>query len=415
MYSFKPQEKKNRSLLYRVSAWLHLWLGLLSGIIVFIVSVTGAIYTFKEEIEILLEPFQTVEVPEHTQMLPPSKLSDVVVDAYDYSSVYGVYYRGEGRSAMVPYYSDPSNYQQAYVNPYTGEPLYNRYLNNSFFRFIIEGHYNLWLPRWIGIPLVSYGTLVFVILLLSGLVLWWPKRWNKRSMKKSFTMNWKSNWRRINYDLHNVIGFYSLLIALILGLTGMVFGLSWFEEAVYWTASGGEQQTNERVTSDTTLVVDASQKDQDILFRNLVRSGVDMGESEVNFIYPRGEQGVWNVSVNPSLVNSYQSRSTYYEQHSLKELKKEATFSEVNGGEKLSRLNYDLHVGSIGGIWTKIIAFLVCIVSASLPVTGFIFWFDRERRQQKKKQYRKKKTNRRSSKGQAQRKKKKEIVPELEP
>lgn len=385
MFSFKPQKKRNRSLLYKVSAWLHLWLGLLSGIVVFIVSITGAIYTFKDEIRTLIEPFQTVSVPEDATMLPPSQLSDAVQDAYDYPSVWGVHYRGEEKSAVVPYYADPSEYQIAYVNPYTAEPLHNRYLDGDFFRFIIEGHYQLWLPRWIGKPVVSYGTLIFVILLISGLVLWWPKRWSMRYVKKGLKISWKSSWRRINLDLHNVVGFYTLLIALILGLTGMVYGMSWFKTAVYWTGSGGEFPNQERVTSDTTLIASsASKPDQDRLYDNLLQSGFNPNDSQVWFFYPRGEEGVWNVQVNPNLHNSYLSRSTYYEQHSLKQLKKEPSFAEANGGEQLSRLNYDLHIGAIGGIWTKIIAFLACIVSASLPITGFIFWYDRERRKSRR-------------------------------
>ncbi|NGP87706.1 PepSY-associated TM helix domain-containing protein [Fodinibius halophilus] len=390
MFSFKPKKKRNRSLLYKISAWLHLWLGLISGIVVFIVSITGAIYTFKEEINLLIEPFQTVEVPEDTTMLPPSKLGDAVKESYNYPSVWGVEYRGEGRSVMIPYYSDPSDYQQAYVNPYTGQPLHNRHLNDDFFRFIISGHYQLWLPRSIGKPIVAYSTLIFVILLISGLILWWPKRWSKRYVKKGLKISWKSTWRRINYDLHNVVGFYCLLVALVLALTGMVYGMNWFRSAIYWTASGGQQPQHEQVTSDTTLTTtDRPAKDQDILFQKVLQSGVDLVENEVRFIYPRSEKGVWEVQVNPNLHNRYLRQTSYYEQHSLEELKEEPSFAEANGGEQLSRLNYDLHVGSIGGIWTKIIAFIACLVSASLPVTGFIFWWDREKRQLKQKRRKK--------------------------
>ena len=385
MFSFKPKKKRNRSLLYKVSAWLHLWLGLLSGIVVFIVSITGAIYTFKEEIRTLTESFQTVEVPEDATMLPPSQLKSAMQDTYDYPSVWGIQYRGAGKSAVVPYYSDPSNYQVGYVNPYTAEPLHNQYLDKDFFRFIIEGHYQLWMPLWLGKPIVAYSTLIFVILLISGLVLWWPKRWSKRYVQKGLKISWKSAWRRINYDLHNVVGFYCLLVALILALTGMVYGMSWFKDTVYWAGSGGQWPSHERVTSDTTLVAHAAQKDEDILFNNLLQAGVNPADNKINILYPRGEQGAWDVQVNPNMHNRYLTRSTYYEQHSLKELKKEPSFSEANGGEKLSRLNYDLHAGSIGGIWTKIIAFLACIVCASLPVTGFIFWWDREKRQLKQK------------------------------
>ncbi|WP_424492933.1 PepSY-associated TM helix domain-containing protein [Salinimicrobium sp. GXAS 041] len=369
------KKKKGRSYFYKVSAWLHLWLGLISGIVVVLVSFTAAILTFEQEIKLLIEPYQTVEYTEGAEFLPPSILSEKVKEEYGFPSVYAVYYRGEGRSAMVPYYADSSNYQEVYVNPYTGESLHNRRLNSDFWRLMIIGHYQLWLPRNIGKPIVAYGTLMFVIALLTGLVLWWPKRWNKNTKDASFKIKWTAKFKRLNYDLHNVLGFYSLLVALILGLTGMVYGMKWFSDAAYYAASGGKEQNTEITVSDTTAVGSFEMADEDVLFRQVMNTGIDPSENQITIQYPRGNEGTWNVNINPSFQTRWQARSTFYEQKSLKELTKDPSFSEANGGEQLMKLNYDLHVGAIGGIWTKIIAFLVCIISASLPITGFIVWW----------------------------------------
>ena len=46
----KPKKKHNRSLFYRISAWLHLWLGLASGIVIVIICLTGLTWSFKDEI-----------------------------------------------------------------------------------------------------------------------------------------------------------------------------------------------------------------------------------------------------------------------------------------------------------------------------------------------------------------------------
>ncbi|MDT0650116.1 PepSY-associated TM helix domain-containing protein [Autumnicola edwardsiae] len=371
----EKKKKKNRSYFYRFCAWLHLWLGLISGIVVVVVSLTAAILTFEEEIKLLTEPFQTVEYAESAEFLSPSILSEAVKEELGFPSVYGVYYRGEGRSAMVPYYADRTNYQEIYVNPYTAEILHNRRLNNDFWRSMIIGHYQLWLPRNIGKPIVAYSTLMFVIALITGLVLWWPKRWNKSTRDASFKIKWTAKFKRLNYDLHNVLGFYSLLVALVLGLTGMVYGMQWFSDAVYWTASGGEIRTQNLPGSDTTAVAQYDKRQEDVLFEQVLDSGIDPARNRVGIQYPSGKTGVWNVNINPSFETRWQALSTYYEKGSLKELKKDQKFSEANGGEQLMKLNYDLHVGAIGGIWTKIIAFLVCVISASLPVTGFIVWW----------------------------------------
>ncbi|GGZ39133.1 sulfite reductase [Echinicola pacifica] len=376
----KKKTVKNRSLFYRISAWLHLWLGLVSGIVVVLVSLTAAALTFEDEIRLLLEPYETVQASEGQELLPPSVLAEAVKQEYGFPSVYGVMYRGEGRSAMVPYYQDRRNYRQVLVNPYTAEVLHLRKLNDDFFRFMLMGHYQLWLPRPIGKPVVAYSTLIFVITLITGLVLWWPKKWTRATKNASFKVKWPASPKRLNYDLHNVIGFYSLLIALVLGLTGMVYGMDWFRSSVYWVGSAGEKEVFDRFSSDTTLMAKEGVLEEDILFSKLVTSGLDVEENRFSMFYPRGEAGVWNLQVNPSLISTFRKIDYHYEQHSLKLLKAGLPYNEANGGEQLMRLNYDLHLGLIGGIWTKIIAFLVCIISGSLPITGFIIWWGKKKK-----------------------------------
>jgi uncharacterized iron-regulated membrane protein len=384
-------KKKDRSLFYRISAWLHLWLGLVTGIVVVIVSITGAILTFEDELRMLLQPYQKVQ--DHGKpFLPPSTLAAIAKNEYKTKGVSAVIYRGRDKSVIIPWYGDRKNYLVNYLDPYTGKPLHSQPLNSDFYRIMIEGHYQLWLPRNIGQPVVAYSTLIFVITLITGLVLWWPKKWTKATKEQSFFIRTKGTLKRLNYDLHNVLGFYALIIAMILGLTGMVFGMQWFSNSVYWAASGGAKKAFERAKSDTTLTTINAMPDEDVLFQRLQKAKVDMAGQMVTFGYPFGKAGAWSVGINPSMGKRYTERSSYFEQHSLKLLKTDAAFSAVNGGEKLSRLNYDLHVGSVGGITTKIIAFLVCVISASLPITGFIIWLGKKRKSSKRARKRKKVT-----------------------
>jgi uncharacterized iron-regulated membrane protein len=57
---------------------------------------------------------------------------------------------------------------------------------------------------------------------------------------------------------------------------------------------------------------------------------------------------------------------------------------DKNFGEKTVGANYDIHVGSILGLPTKIIAFIVSLICASLPVTGFMIWWGRRKRKRRK-------------------------------
>jgi uncharacterized iron-regulated membrane protein len=378
----KRPKKKDRSRFYKISAWLHLWLGLATGIVVVIVSITGAILTFEEELRLAFQPYQTVQ-DEGKAFLPPSELATAVKAAYHIDGVSAVIYRGRERSAVIPWYGDRKNFVVNYVNPYTGKALYSQRLDDDFYRIMIVGHYQLWLPRNIGKPVVAYSTLIFVLTLFSGLILWWPRRWTKATKKQSFLIRTRASLKRLNYDLHNVLGFYALIVALILGLTGMVYGMQWFSKAVYWSASGGETAKNKPVLSDSTLFSTGKLPDEDVLFRKLQTAKTDMKSQNITFGYPFGKTGVWNVAINPKPMTRYLERSRYYEQHSTRLLKTEANFKDVNGGDQVMKLNYDLHVGAIGGITTKILAFLACLISASLPITGLIIWLAKKRKKAK--------------------------------
>src|SRR5690606_24186558 len=102
-----------------------------------------------------------------------------------------------------------------YVDPYTGKVLK---VDGTIYFFFVTAHLHAsLLAGTAGGWIVAIATIIFVISCITGLVLWWPKKWNKTTRKASFTIKWKARFKRLNYDLHNVYGFYSLLICFILG------------------------------------------------------------------------------------------------------------------------------------------------------------------------------------------------------
>ena len=68
-------------LLKKLNAWLHLWLGLASGIIVVFLGITGCILVFEQEIRSLSSPWLHTEKPAKGTYLPPSKLYQKVKEA----------------------------------------------------------------------------------------------------------------------------------------------------------------------------------------------------------------------------------------------------------------------------------------------------------------------------------------------
>lgn len=361
---------------------LHLWLGLASGLVVFIVAVTGCLYAFKTEIEDLTQAYRYVPA-ETRPLLPPSRFEAIGQQLLPGKNLHSVTYRTGGRAAVLAFYHyEPTYYHLAYIHPYTGKVLHVQDMSRDFFYQVLQGHYYLWLPPTIGQPIVASATLIFVVLLISGLVLWWPK--NKAARKQRFSIKWTAAWRRRNYDLHNVFGFYVMGIAMLLALTGLVWGFQWFAKSVYWATSGGDAlpayfEPASTVPSRSPM---AGQPAVDRLWQQTMTDNPTAETVEVHF--PETKTASIAISTNPDAATYWQGDHRYYDQYTLKELPvnhQYGRFDEtVSVAQKIARLNYDVHVGAILGLPGKLIAFLASLLVASLPVTGLLIWWGRRKK-----------------------------------
>jgi len=234
---------------------IHLWLGLASGLIVFWLGISGCLIAFEREITRAVEQFRYVENP-GTKYLPPTVLKDSVDKYLNGKETIILEYLGP-RDAALAYYYDDSVYYQVFINPYTGHVQKVKNMRKDFFRIITMGHYELWMGKP-GRIIVSTATLIFLILMITGVVLWWPR--NKAAARQRFKFKWKpsTRWKRKNYDLHNVLGFYMTWVAIFLAITGLIMGFQWFARSVYFVSSGGQTMPpHEHPVSDSALALSA--------------------------------------------------------------------------------------------------------------------------------------------------------------
>jgi uncharacterized iron-regulated membrane protein len=392
------KKKQKDTLLKRINNWLHLWLGLISGIIVLIVCLTGCIWVFNEEITGLLEP-ETKVAWQDKPVVKPSELMQIAAKLYpEKVPSYANYQQGRAinlnlRAANAGPKDRRTGNTILKVNPYTGEVIsteVHKPGESDFFRFILNGHRFLWMPAKIGRPIVNYGTLIFVVLLITGLIWWYPKKWNQSTRDKSFKIKWGASFKRVNLDLHNVLGFYALLFLLAIALTGMVYGIKWYSEGIYWVTSGGDKLAEyKRLDSDSTLKGKGytPEKAMDMAWSQVItRHPKSMG-FYYNFADTTDARAAINITVYPNKGQFYNSQGYTFDQHSLNELKREdaysITYAQASFGQKLRKMNYDIHVGSILGFPGKVLAFLASLIGASLPITGFLVWYGRKFKKKK--------------------------------
>ncbi|MEM1122542.1 MAG: PepSY-associated TM helix domain-containing protein [Bacteroidota bacterium] len=376
---------------------IHLWLGLASGLVVFVLGVTGCLMAFEDELKLFFYADKLkVEVPKGAEVLPMNQLLEIAQKAVgeeipierihlenqpDRSFTFWNYTRKK-ESEGLWYWDAWETAVHVHVNPYTGEVLAVEDRLFEFFFIVLELHVHLLLDSTIGRPIISWSTVIFVILLISGLVLWWPK--TKKALKVNTWFRWKSTtkWKRKNYDLHNILGFYSLFFALFIALTGLVWSFSWFNKSVQWVANGGKHVKRKRTVYKSTI----PDEETKIAFNEVYEAlkAKHPNERTYQIYIPKD-----STSAILSRVMGYERSPAfayyYFDQYSG-QLLGDSYWKDYPTGEKVRSYNYDIHTGRIGGTIGKLIAFLVSFVAATLPVTGFYIWWERTKRARKHRQ-----------------------------
>ena len=380
-------------MLKKINNWIHLWLGLISGVVVFIVSITGCMYVFHQEIEDQLEPWRFVE-PRNEAFVPPTQLIDTAQNYIHGKESSGLTYGSRNEAAAVGFSSFENgkrSFSVVYLNPYTGQFIKKEETlgkgNFDFFHFIMDGHRALWLPYKIGQPIVGICTLIFLVLLITGLILWCPKKWDKKHLKGSLKVQFKSNFKRINHDLHNILGFYSLIFALMIAITGLVWSFQWFDNSLYFIASGGQQKPDDstvELLSDSTKAGTLSNDSIPALDRAFYKAVSYRHDIHRIYLSPkiRKEDGVISIYIYHQQGKFYDRNVYHYDQYTLNPIRVNGDrYSKASFADQLTMLNYDIHTGAALGLVGKMIAFFVSLICASLPITGFLVWWNKKKTQ----------------------------------
>lgn len=226
-------------LLRKIIFWVHLVCGLVAGSVIAIMSFTGAVLAFESEIVAWAErDVRRVEVP--STDVPRLSLTELQARVREKNS--------EARPASISLKNDPGaavvfsvgRDGAFYVNPYTGEvrsPATTR--THDFMHVMEDWHRVLAMKgenRALGKAITGACNAAFLGLAMTGLYIWWPRKWGWRLVKPSLWFV-KAKGKYRDWNWHNVIGFWSLPVLIILTASGMVISYRWASNLVY-TAVG---------------------------------------------------------------------------------------------------------------------------------------------------------------------------------
>lgn len=364
--------------LKKILGYIHLWLGLVIGLLVFILAITGCLYAFQEEIQDYTETYRHVE-PQDKPYLKPSDFQLIASKTLPGKNLHAIKYNGRSRSVEAIYYHpEPLYYFIAYVNPYTGEVLEVKDMQKGFFRFILDGHFYLWLPPEIGQPVVASVTVLFMLMLISGIVLWIPQK--IRHLKSRLWFHWsnRTRWRRKNYDIHNISGFYGLLFGLFFAITGLYWGFEVFAQGYYKLLGGEKELLYTEPQSGKGLMPEPGTHPLNMVWTRMMEEYPQAASIEVH--PPETTSSPIAANANFEQGTYWKTDYRYFDQYSLKEMEVDHIFGRLKNQEfadRVVKMNYDLHTGAVLGLPGKILACIASLIIAILPVSGFMIWYGR--------------------------------------
>ena len=359
---------------------IHLWLGLSTGLVVFIVSITGAIYCFAPELQELTQPYRSVAI-QNTRFLPASALISIAEKQIPDKKAKRLYYGQPNKAAYALFFDKDGYYYAVFMNPYDGTVLQTKNMRKDFYTIILYLHFTLLIPY--GQEIVGWSTLIFFVMIVSGIILWWPR--NKAAKKTRFTIKWGTSPKRLNYDLHNVLGFYGSWILLFTVFTGLIWAFDGFAATVYKITGEKKSVIQQKLPlSDTsqinTIVAD---KAVDKVWYQLEHEMKSTYQA-VELILPQNDSAAILVRANPSEKIFYKTDYRYFDQYSGKEFEGAygwGKYSDVTTlSDRIRRMNYDIHIGAVLGYPGRIAAFLAALIAASLPITGLLIWLGKRKK-----------------------------------
>lgn len=379
----------------KIAYQLHLWLGLTSGLIVVIMAATGCILAFEEELKHIVHPnryfvenigrkkLSLAELTEKAEKALPEglKVKRVIMSA-DPSRTY-VFRTLKMDDEAWTYWGTYLYYYRIYVDPYTGKVQEVEDAKKDFFEIVLDLHRRLLLGEKNGKTITGYSTLIFAVILLSGLVIWYPRKMSKAMLKGMFFIKTSANWKRINYDVHNVLGFYAVIPLLLISFSALIWS---FEDVDKWIKNtlNGNTPTEKKAKSTIPSVEFSNRENILNLIGNTMEKGLkDKKSALLNF--PRSEEGTYYAELTYD-GRQYRNEHFNFDQYSGEVLKSQSYKNKNIGyGTALRDRNYDLHTGSILGLTTRIIYFLAAMIALSLPITGFIIYLNKKKKKPKHK------------------------------
>ncbi|KAA9327585.1 PepSY domain-containing protein [Hymenobacter busanensis] len=397
---------------------IHLYLSLAAGLVIAIVCFTGAVLVFEKELEQGLHPERYFVTEAGPQRLSPEQLAQAVTNQVPKAKVTGLkLYADPLRTAEVSLAGGPEGGQKEggartgggeqrrdgaagkgekggkegkggkgggeggrgptyFVNPYTGAVVGPYNYRDTFFFTMMALHRGM-VGGPVGKWIVGTSTLLFLFIIVTGLVLWVPA--TGKVLKQRLAVKWDASWKRLNHDLHIVLGFYAALFLFVFAFTGLAWSFEWFNNGIFAVTSSDPKGPE---APKSTLALNGAKLGYDQAY-TIAQQQVP---GALSYAISLPKDSAEAVRVNTTSANAAYEGATdelYLDQYTGQPLGK-LRFADRNLGQRVRRTFKPVHTGAIYGTPSKIVALIVCMLGVTFPVTGTIMWLNRQKKERKK-------------------------------
>lgn len=365
---------------------IHLWLSVPFGLIISIICLTGATLVFEKELTRAGNPhLYTVEYKEGSKPLKPSEIiARISQQTGDTLKISSLQVAGNPKEAWMVSFTNAGQ-RQLSVNPYSGE-INGWVEGNSFFQTVRKLH------RWLldapaqkgasstGKTIVGITPLLMVVILISGIVLWWPR--TRKSLQNRLKVSCTKGSFRFWYDSHVSLGFYVTIFLLVMALTGLTWSFRWYRTGFYALFGASTEQPKQSAPAHE----DNNKKEKKNEPERLNYLAWDAALAELQNRYET--YGTIQLSKNSAQViqsGKQKGDTASFDIHTgnITEIKV-YNIDEQPMSNKMKGLIYSLHTGQWGGMFTRIIYFLSAFIGGILPLTGYNLWIKRINRKHRR-------------------------------
>lgn len=372
---------------------LHLWGGLLSSLVVFILCITGCLYAFKTQIADLYNRDKVFVTVSGSPISLEELESSMQSKGYHFTTVYLP--KEKNRAWSLSYREESGVVKASNYDPYK-----RAFLGNSdqglekFFAVVLDMHRTLLLGD-VGRQILGVGSLLFLSLMVTGFFIWLPKK--LKYLKQSLTVKWKGKFQRVNYDFHKVIGFYSMIFLAFITITGLYVTYPWVKNALLMSLGAesitavGTSESNAASDAFDSLMSDMLKRQdekQDLAteksasLADIVTSVKSLGDfpSAISIEFPGKENPRFMVKRTHS---EHPLSFTVDDELSFDrtgQLQHQTLFKDLSVDKQFAALAKPLHTGEIMGLGSIIFYFFISLIGAMLPISGILIWWNRARK-----------------------------------